>query len=194
MFVHIKIHCFSRDFLYTVLSNTKTLQIICLTYRWVPYSCYHSKPEWIWKKWAWRLAVSWSFCFTVYISFSGLLTPNRIWHINRTLSSATTPVQSGPGSDCNKGVLRIPQSITEGSPPDCLVAYPGHSFGESYLSAETQSVYSTAPADWAKSWKSCHVIAHGDEEVRLILFSRDELALSSSQKVTVRKECGSQRG
>ena len=40
----------------------------------------------------------------------------------------------------------------------------------------------------------CHVIAHGDEEVRLILSSRVELALSSSQKVTVRKECGSRRG
>ena len=40
----------------------------------------------------------------------------------------------------------------------------------------------------------CHVIAHGDEEVRLILSSRVELALSSSQKVTVKRECGSQRG
>ena len=38
------------------------------------------------------------------------------------------------------------------------------------------------------------MIAHGDEEVRLILSSRVELALSSSQKVTVRKECGSRRG
>ena len=40
----------------------------------------------------------------------------------------------------------------------------------------------------------CHVIAHGDEEVRLILFSRGESALSSSQKVTVKRECGSRRG
>ena len=36
-------------------------------------------------------------------------------------------------------------------------------------------------------------MAHGDGEVRLILFSRGESALSSSQKVTVRKECGSHR-
>ena len=37
------------------------------------------------------------------------------------------------------------------SPSDCLVPYPGHSLGGegSYLSAEKQSVYSTAPADWA---------------------------------------------
>ena len=41
---------------------------------------------------------------------------------------------------------------------------------------------------------NCHVIAHGDEEVRLILSSHVELALSSSQKVTVKRECGSQRG
>ena len=38
------------------------------------------------------------------------------------------------------------------------------------------------------------MIAHGDEEVRLILFSRGESALSSSQKVTVKRECGSRRG
>ena len=39
----------------------------------------------------------------------------------------------------------------------------------------------------------CHVIAHGDEEVRPVLFSRGESALSSSQKVTVKRECGSRR-
>ena len=52
--------------------------------------------------------------------------------------------QSGPGSDGNEGVLCIPQSssIIGTSPSDCLV-------GESYLFAERQSVYSTAPADWA---------------------------------------------
>ena len=38
---------------------------------------------------------------------------------------------SGPGSDGNEGVLRIPQcsSITGASPSDCLVSYPGHSLG-----------------------------------------------------------------
>ena len=35
------------------------------------------------------------------------------------------------------------------SPSDCLVSYLGHSLGKSYLSAEVQSVYSTASADWA---------------------------------------------
>ena len=67
------------------------------------------------------------------------------------LSGATTPGQSGPGSDGNEGVLHIPQSssIAGTSPSDGLVPYPGHSLGGSYHSAEKQSVYSTAPADWA---------------------------------------------
>ena len=69
--------------------------------------------------------------------------------IDRTLSGATTPGQSGPVSGVNKGVLRIPQSfsITGASPPDNLVSYTGHSPGECYPSAEMQSVYSTGPAD-----------------------------------------------
>ena len=66
-----------------------------------------------------------------------------------TLSGATTPGQSGPGSDGNKGILCIPQSssITGTSALDCLVSYPGYSLVGSYLSAEVQSVYSAAPVD-----------------------------------------------
>ena len=62
------------------------------------------------------------------------------WLIDRTHSVATTPGQSGPGSDGCEGVLRIHQSlcITGNSPSDCLVSYPGH-----------PSMYSTAPNDWA---------------------------------------------
>ena len=68
------------------------------------------------------------------------------------VSGATTPSQSGPGSDGNEGVLHIPQSsnITGISPSDCLVSYQDTRWGGgSYPSAEKQSVYSTAPADWA---------------------------------------------
>ena len=68
-------------------------------------------------------------------------------------SGATTPGQSGPGSNGNEGVLRIPQSSSTAgtSPSDCLVSYQDTRWGEgSYPSAEKQSVYSTAPADWAK--------------------------------------------
>ena len=44
--------------------------------------------------------------------------------MDKTPTSATTPGQSGPGSDGNEGVLCIPQSssITETSPSDCLVS------------------------------------------------------------------------
>ena len=63
----------------------------------------------------------------------------------------STSGQSGPWSDGNEGVLRIPQNsnITGTSPSDCLVSFPGHSLAGSYPSAEKQSVYSTVPADLA---------------------------------------------
>ena len=69
--------------------------------------------------------------------------------IYRTLSGVTTPNQSGPGSDGNEEVLRIPQnsSITEASTSDYLVS------GESYPSAEMQGMYYVAPADLAKTVK-----------------------------------------
>ena len=65
--------------------------------------------------------------------------------IDTTLSDATTPVLSGPGSDGNKEVFCISQSfrITEASPSDCLLSYPELSLVEDYLSVEIQSVYST---------------------------------------------------
>ena len=68
------------------------------------------------------------------------------------LSGTTTPGQSGPGSNGNEGVLHIPQSsgITRTSPSNCLVPYPGHLLGVgSYSSSELQSVYFSAPANWA---------------------------------------------
>ena len=51
------------------------------------------------------------------------------------ISGTTTPGQSGPGSDDNKGVLHIPQSssITGTSPSDCLVSYSRHSLGGGVL-------------------------------------------------------------
>ena len=63
---------------------------------------------------------------------------SSIWPLDRTLSGVTIPGQSEPGSDGNKGVLRIPQSSshTGALPSVCLVSYLGHSLGEFYLSAE----------------------------------------------------------
>ena len=50
---------------------------------------------------------------------------SSIWPIDRTLYGATSPGQSGSGSDGNEEVFHIPQSssITEDSPSDCLVPY-----------------------------------------------------------------------
>ena len=75
---------------------------------------------------------------------------SSIWPIDRTLSGATIPGQSGPGSDSNEGVFHITQSssISGALRSDCLVLYPGQWLEESYPSTEMQSVYSIAPADW----------------------------------------------
>ena len=61
------------------------------------------------------------------------------------------PGQSGPGSNGNKGVLRIPQSssITRTSLSDCLVSYPGHSLGGVLPLCRGAVGVFTAPADWA---------------------------------------------
>ena len=85
------------------------------------------------------------------IQFSISTQFSSIWSIDGTLSGATTPSQSEPKSDGNKGVLCILQSssITGISPTDCLVSYSGYSVGKSHPSAEKHSVYSTAPAGWA---------------------------------------------
>ena len=73
--------------------------------------------------------------------------------IGRALSGVITPGQSGPGSNCNEGVLHISQSsnITGASQSDRLGSYLGQSLcvWGGYPSAEVQSVYSTAPAEWA---------------------------------------------
>ena len=70
------------------------------------------------------------------------------------------PGRSGPGSNGNERVLCIPQSpsITVTSPSDRLVSYPGHSLEGSYPSAEVQSVYSTAPANWAIHRVKCQTV------------------------------------
>ena len=77
---------------------------------------------------------------------------SSVWPIEKTVSGATTPVQSGLGRNGNKGVLHIPKSssIAWALPSDCLVTYTGHSLGEFYFSAGMQSVYSAASDDWVK--------------------------------------------
>ena len=77
---------------------------------------------------------------------------SSLWAIGKTLSGASTQGQSGPGRDSNKWMLGIPQSssITEASPLECLMSYPRHSLGETYLFAEMKSAYFTTPTDWIR--------------------------------------------
>ena len=65
------------------------------------------------------------------VHFSIITHFSSIWLIDRTQSGATTPGQSGAGSNGNERVLCIFQSssITVTSQSDCLVSYPGHSLG-----------------------------------------------------------------
>ena len=78
---------------------------------------------------------------------------SSVWPVDRTLSHATTPGKSGPGSNGNESALRILQSssITEASQSDCLLSYLGHSLGEACLSAVMQSVFSAASANRANA-------------------------------------------
>ena len=92
---------------------------------------------------------------TILFGRSHLFALSSISPIDWTLSGSTTPRQSGPESNGNKGVLCILQSssITGASQSDCLMSYPGHSLRESYLSADLQLVYSITPANWDKDVK-----------------------------------------
>ena len=72
------------------------------------------------------------------------------------LTNTNTLSQSGPGSNDNEGLLHNPKRSRSGaSPSDCLVSYPGHSLGESYPSAEMQSVYFIALCSAIDHLKDC---------------------------------------
>ena len=76
---------------------------------------------------------------------------SSIWPLDGTLSDATTPCQSGPGSDSSKGVLCVLQrsSITGPWPSDCVVSHPGHTLGGwSYSSAEMHFTYTFFSPSW----------------------------------------------
>ena len=58
-----------------------------------------------------------------------------------TQSGSTTPTHSESESDCNEGVLRIPQSssIVGTAPTECLESYHGHSLGWSVTPLQRSS-------------------------------------------------------
>ena len=76
---------------------------------------------------------------------------SSVWPIGRTLSGATTLDHVHLGVMAMKRYSAIPQTpaLLEPHNQICLVSYPEHPLGESYLSAEMRSVYSAAPVDWA---------------------------------------------
>ena len=65
-------------------------------------------------------------------------------------------------------------ALLKPSPSDYLVSYPGHLFGgrRSYPSAEKQSVYSAAPADWAR--KDVELF-HQDESMHILVLKTKEV-------------------
>ena len=71
---------------------------------------------------------------------------SSVWPIDKTLSDATTPDQSGHGSDGNEGVFHLPQnSKTWASSSHSWVSYVTHWLQKSYPSNKMQSVQYTAP-------------------------------------------------
>ena len=78
-----------------------------------------------------------------------------MWPMDRILSGATSPGHSGPGSDGNKrATLHSPKLQHYWSFTIRLFSViSGHSLGESFPSAEMQSVYSTVPDDCPSFWR-----------------------------------------
>ena len=73
-----------------------------------------------------------------------------IWPILGTLKGTTNQGESRPESKGNEGELHIPQFKDWGLTSRYFSVIPWTLTGkESYPSAKGQSVYSTAPADWA---------------------------------------------
>ena len=92
------------------------------------------------------------FNLACYLFALSLISNNAIYPFDKTLSGATTQSQSGHGNDGNEGILHIPQSSSIGlfnvyQDTCCECPYPAE---------EMQSMYSTAPANWAEfEWNIC---------------------------------------
>ena len=95
----------------------------------------------------------WTIQFSINHSFAHSLNVQNssIWPMGKTLSGATTPGLSGPGSNGNERVLHIPQSSRTGASPSDA----GHSLGvESYLSDTVGVFYSPSWLGLDLSWFS----------------------------------------
>ena len=84
---------------------------------------------------------------TIQFSMSRLLTVwmsnSSIWPIDKNLSGATSPGQSGPGSNRKNRILHIRKIFKGGvSLSVSVMSYPGNSLGGGFWpSSEMQSVY-----------------------------------------------------
>ena len=102
---------------------------------------------------------------TIHFSISAQF--SSIWTIDKTLSGATTLGQSGPESEGNKGYSTFPKALALLEPQHKIISVISRTLigWGSYSSAEMQSVYFTAPADWA-------TLVEG-----LLLFCRDAVGV-----------------
>ena len=95
--------------------------------------------------------------FGILVNLPSQYLVNSILSIDVNLTITTSLGQSGPGSNGYEGVLQIPQSLRTGiSPSDAVLSYPRLSLWVFYPSAEVQSIYSTAPADWVQNLTIVH--------------------------------------
>ena len=74
---------------------------------------------------------------------------SSIWPVDGTLKGTTYPVQRGPGSNDNKGVVHIPG--LEPHHPKQFSIMPLVVGRRTYPTSELQSMYSMASADWVSS-------------------------------------------
>ena len=96
-----------------------------------------------------------------------------IWTIDRSLSGATTPGQSGPGSDGNKRVLGITQSssITRASPLDCFMSYLGHSLERGIIPLCRDTVSLFYSPSLLSVYSECASLTSGDKMTQVGLTS-----------------------
>ena len=107
--------------------------------------------------------------------------------IDRTLLGATTPNQSGPGSNDNEGYSTFPyyRNLTI----RLFISYLGRSLGKFYPSAEMLSVYSKAPADRANKTlagysllDSLHTHTHTHTHTHIYIYIYIYIYIDSSLK------------
>ena len=82
---------------------------------------------------------------------------SSIWPRDRKLCVVTTPGQSEPRSDSNKGVLSIPQSssITGALPSYCLISYQDTRWGVLSFRKDSVGVFYSPSRPWFKrDWDS----------------------------------------